>query len=153
MQEFLVLLKDNPYIHATILALFGWWLVHRLNSTRDRINAERNMRNTELAKVYAVLLRAGIYGTLTKADDSRKVTWINEELEDAVGKIYLYGTKRQVDLTPQYVQSWADTNGANGTKLLNEIREHIRESLGLPPVAGTPSYLRVEIKRKKATDA
>ncbi|CAE6711969.1 hypothetical protein [Xanthomonas arboricola] len=152
MQDFLGLLKDNPYIPATILALFGWWLVHRLNSRRDRVNAERNMRNTELAKVYAVLLRTGIYGTLTKTDDSGKVTWINEDLEDAVGKIYLYGTKRQVDLTKQYVQSWADTDGADGTKLLDDIREHIRESLGLPPVAGTPSYLRVDIKRKKAAD-
>ena len=153
MQELLGLLKENPYVPATILALFGWWLVHRLNSTRDRVNAERNMRNTELAKVYAVLLRTGIYGTLTKTDDSGKVTWINEELEDAVGKIYLYGTKRQVDLTQEYVKSWADNNGADGTKLLNDIREHIRESLGLPPVLGTPSYLRVEVKRKKAADA
>ena len=151
--EFLTFLKDYPYIPAIVLAGFGWWFVHKLNATRDRINAERSMRNTELAKVYSILLRVGIYGTLTKRDDTGKVTWVNEELEDAIGKIYLYGTKRQVDLTQSYVQSWADTSGANGTELLNDIREHIRDSLGLPPVQGTPSYLRVEIKRNNAGDA
>lgn len=149
----LAFLKNYPYVLATALALFGWWWVHKLNSTRDRINAERSMRNTELAKVYAVLLRAGIYGTLTKTDEDGKVTWINEELEDAVGKIYLYGTKEQVDLTQEYVNSWASSNGADGTRLLNDIREHIRTSLGLPPVQGTPSYLRVEIKREGSGNA
>lgn len=153
MTALLDFLKDYQYIPATFIAAFGWWLVHRLNSERDRASAERTMRNTELAKVYAVLLRAGICGKLTKTDDLGKVTWINEELEDAVGKIYLYGTKKQVDLTQEYVQAWAKNNGADGTKLLNEIREHIRSSLGLPPVQGTPNYLRVEIKRNKASDA
>jgi len=151
--ELLALLKEYAYIHAVVLALFGWWWVHKLNATRDRINAERAMRVTELAKVYSILLRVGIYGTLTKRDDSGRITWVNEELEDAVGKIYLYGTKRQVDLTQKYVQSWADTNGADGTELLNAIREHVRESLGLPPVHGTPAYLRVEIKRKTTGDS
>ncbi|HIE0524213.1 TPA: hypothetical protein ACXJLS_000818 [Stenotrophomonas maltophilia] len=150
--EFLSFLKEYAYLPAIALALFGWWWVHKLNATRDRINAERNMRVTELAKVYSVLLRVGIYGTLSKRDDSGGMTWINEELEDAIGKIYLYGTVRQVDLTQEYVQSWAKTNGADGTGLLNAIREHIRESLGLPPVHGTPAYLRVEITRKNTGD-
>ncbi|MCD9029574.1 hypothetical protein LDO26_15375 [Luteimonas sp. BDR2-5] len=153
MQEILSFLRDYPYIPATVLAAFGWWWVHRLNSTRDRINAERQLRNTELAKVYSTLLRIGIYGTLTKTDDDGKVIWVNEELEDAVGKIYLYGTKHQVDLTQTYVKSWADINSANGTELLNNIREHIRSSLGLPPVQGTPHYLRIEINRGKKSDA
>lgn len=150
--EFLSFLKEYAYIPAIVLALFGWWWVHKLNATRDRINAERNMRVTELAKVYSVLLRVGIYGALSKRDDSGRITWVNEELEDAIGKIYLYGTGRQVDLTQKYVQSWAKTNGADGTELLNAIREHIRESLGLPPVHGTPAYLRVEITRKNTGD-
>lgn len=153
METILNFFKDYPYIPGTVIAALGWWWVHRLNSARDRVNSERTMRTTELAKVYAVLLRTGIYGTLTKIDDSGKKVWINEELEDAIGKIYLYGTKRQVDLTQQYVQSWASNNGANGTELLNDIREHIRKSLGLAPVPGTPSYLRVEIKRGKADNA
>lgn len=143
-------MKEYPYIPAIGLATSGWWWVHKLNASRDRINAERSMRITELAKVYSILLRVGIYGTLTKKDDAGKVTWVNEELEDAIGKIYLYGTKDQVDLTQSYVQSWAKTNSANGTELLNSIREHIRNSLGLPPVHGTPSYLRVEVKRGNA---
>lgn len=45
----------------------------------------------------------------------------------------------------QYVQSWAKANGADGANLLNDIGEHIRSSLGLPHVFGTPRYLRVEI--------
>lgn len=148
--EFLSFLKDYAYIPAIVLSLFGWWWVHKLNATRDRINSERSMRVTELARVYSILLRVGIYGSLTKMDDSGRTTWVNEELEDAIGKIYLYGTARQVDLTQEYVQSWANTNGADGTELLNVIREHIRESLGLPPVDGTPAYLRVQITRKSA---
>lgn len=151
--ELLEFLKENAYIPAIVLALFGWWWVHKLNATRDRINAERSMRVTELAKVYAILLRVGIYGTLTKEGDSGKIIWVNEDLEDAIGKIYLYGTKRQVDLTQNYVQSWAKTNSSDGTELLNNIREHIRDSLGLPPVHGTPSYLRVAIKRDNKGDA
>ncbi|KHS64634.1 hypothetical protein RC77_19285 [Pectobacterium brasiliense] len=148
MELFLNILKEYPYIPATALAAFGWWCVHWLNSYRDRINAERTMRNTELAKVYAIILRTGIYGTLTKTDDEGKITWVNEDLEDAIGKVYLYGTKRQIELTQEYVNSWAKTNGADGTNLLNDIREHIRKSLGLSPVEGTPSYLRVEKIRK-----
>jgi hypothetical protein len=150
--EFLKFLKEYAYIPAIVLALFGWWWVHKLNAKRDRINAERSLRVTELANVYSILLRIGIYGTLTKKDDSGRTIWVNEELEDAIGKIYLYGTKRQVDLTQNYVQSWANTNGANGTELLDAIREHIRESLDLPPVHGTPSYLRIQIKQGNAGD-
>lgn len=151
--EFIKFFKEYTYIPTIVLALFGWWWVHKLNATRDRTNAERSMRLTELAKVYSILLRVGIYGTLTKRDDSGKITWVNEDLEDAIGKVYLYGTARQVDLTQNYVQSWAKTNGADGTELLNAIRDHIRESLGLPPVHGTPAYLRVEIKPNNAGDA
>lgn len=94
--EFLKFLKEYAYIPAIVLALFGWWWVHKLNAKRDRINAERSLRVTELANAYSILLRVGIYGTLTKEDDSGRIIWINEELEDAIGKIYLYGTKRQV---------------------------------------------------------
>jgi hypothetical protein len=150
---FLNFLKEYPYIPGTAVVAFGWWCVHRLNSARDRINSERTIRTTELAKVYAILLRTGIYGTLTKTDETGKVTWINEELEDAIGKIYLYGTNELVALTQQYVESWSKTQGANGTELLNNIRDHIRKSLGLDPIVGTPHYLRVTINRNKKSDA
>lgn len=146
-------LKDYPYIPGTAVVAFGWWLVHRLNSARDRINSERTIRTTELAKVYAILLRTGIYGSLSKTDDAGNVVWINEELEDAIGQIYLYGTSELVDLTQKYVESWSSTQGADGTKLLNGIREHIRKSLGLDPIPGTPHYLRVTIKRNKKSEA
>src|SRR5690606_30486422 len=127
-------LEDYPYIPGTVVVAFGWWLVHRLNSARDRINSEREIRTTELAKVYAILLRTGIYGSLAKTDDNGKVVWINEELEDAIGKIYLSGTNELVDLTQKYVESWSSTQGANGTTLLNSIRHTIPQSLGLTTI-------------------
>lgn len=146
MQVFLDFLKTYPYIPGTLVVGFGWWLVHRLNSSRDRVNSERSIRTTELAKVYAVLLRTGIYGNLKPTDSHGSEKWINEELEDAIGKIYLYGSKRQIELTKTYVKSWATMQSADGTALLDNLRNHIRVSLGLEPIRDPLDYLRVTIK-------
>lgn len=131
----------------TVLTLagagLGWWLVHRLNSARDRINSERTMRTTELSKVYAALVRAGINGTLVRKDQDGNVLWEHKEVEDAIAKIYLYGTEDQISLTQEYVKSWDTTQGANATELVDSLRNHIRSSLGLKSVSGPLHYLRV----------
>ena len=132
----------------TILTLaaagFGWWLVHRFNSARDRVNSERLTRTTELSKVHSALVRAGINGALVRKDVDGKVVWENKEVEDAIGKIYLYGTPEQIALAQNYVDSWDKAQSADGTELVDSLRNHIRESLGLTGVVGPLKYLRVK---------
>ena len=140
-------------IVTIVAAALGWWLVHRLNSSRDRVNSERTMRTTELSKVYSTLVRAGIAGSLSHVDSNGNVAWTSSEIEDAVGKIYLYGTAEQITLAKAYVESWSDTQSADGTKLVDSLRNHIRESLGLDQVEGPLKYLRVTVSRTQKEKA
>ncbi|WP_146011216.1 hypothetical protein [Xanthomonas arboricola] len=137
----------NTIVTVTAAA-FGWWLVHRLNSARDRVNSERTMRTTELSKVHSTLVRAGIDGSLNYKDSNGNTVWTNKELEDAIGQIYLYGTAEQIALAQKYVDSWSGTQSADGTELVDSLRNHIRDSLGLDQVNGPLKYLRVTVGGK-----
>jgi hypothetical protein len=140
----------NINIILTLLAGgFGWWLVHFFNSARDRINSERTMRTTELANAHSTIVRVGLNGSLNSLDSEGKTIWMHKELEDAIGKIYLYGTDEQISLTKEYVHSWRDTQGAEGKKLADALRNHIRKSLGLTQINGTLDYLVVKLKSNR----
>lgn len=128
---------------------FGWWVVHRLNSARDRINSERTARITELSRVHSALVRAGIDGALSYKDLDGNVVFTHREVEDAIGKIYLYGTAEQIALAQAYVLSWSEGQGADGTKLVDSLRNHIRDSLGLSAATGPLQYLRVRHTRNE----
>lgn len=129
---------------AVVAAAVGWWIVHRLNSARDRVNAERLARTTELAKAHAALVRAGIDGVLIRKDEKGNIVSTSQEVENAIGVIYLYGTPQQAALARQYVQSFAKNQAADATELVSSLRSHIRASLGLPHLVEPVDYLRIQ---------
>ena len=134
---------------ALAAAGVGWWIVHRLNSARDRVNAERLVRTTQLSKAHAALVRAGIDGALIYKDHEGKVVSSSKDVEDAIGIIYLYGTPDHVKLACEYVQSLDETQKADAKELVESLRNHIRKSLGLKSVAEPVKYLRVKTSQQQ----
>ena len=119
-----------------------------MNSSRDKVNAERSMRTSELAKVHSILVRAGIDGFLSYKDENGNVISTIKEIEDAIGKIYLYGTNEQISLAQEYIDSFTETQGADGTQLVDSLRDHVRESLGLEQTPTKHKYLRIKLGPK-----
>lgn len=130
-----------PTTIATLVAVAGWIVAYKFNSARDIKNKQREIRVKHLAEIYDVLLELG-----------RNVDILGnyQEVEKAVSYIHLYGNAKQVSLCESFVRDLTETGGANQTKLVVEIRNSIREELGLEILSTKLNLLKITPKAKSS---
>ncbi|WP_152597747.1 hypothetical protein [Novilysobacter arseniciresistens] len=132
-----------PTTIATVVAVAGWIVAHKSNAARDVRNKQREIRVQNLAEIYDVLLELG-----------RNINIVpnHRDVERAVNRIHLYGNVKQIRLCEKFVQDITETGKATHTDLTVEIRNSIREDLGLDIVSTGLSLLKIEpIDRHVAT--
>ncbi|MGH8073756.1 MAG: hypothetical protein ACREO4_06755 [Lysobacter sp.] len=120
---------------ATVVAVVGWIVAHKSTAARDVRNKQREIRVKNLAEIYDVLLELG-----------RNVDILpnHRDVERAVSRIHLYGNAKQIQLCEKFVRDITETGGAIHTDLTVEIRNSIREDLGLNIVSTSLNLLKIE---------
>ncbi|MCU7975728.1 hypothetical protein L5M43_10680 [Shewanella sp. SW36] len=126
-----------PTTIATMVAIIGWVVAHKFNAERDVKNKQRELRIKHLAESYEVFIELG-----------RNIDILGNyrEVERAISYIHLYGNTKQIELCEQFVNEIALLGSANHTELVIEIRNFIREELGLQIVSTKLSLLKITPK-------
>ncbi|MCG7540241.1 hypothetical protein [Pseudoalteromonas sp. OF7H-1] len=127
-----------PVCIASIVAVVGWVIGHKLNSDRDLRNNQRELRLKYLIEAYDVFHELG-----------RNINILGNylQVEKAVNNIMLIGTPRQIELCKKFVQEVTSNNGSNHTELVVEIRNFIRAELGLKIIDKELMALKIEPRK------
>ena len=128
------------YITSVILALFGWWVVHRLNAQRDVLNKRRDLRVGYLLEAYRKL-----EGASNRHPSEERYS----DIESAIADIQLLGTPKQVKLARDFTNNFAHEGKAFLDELLQEIRNDLRQELRLEPDNSRIQYLRISQQKSK----
>jgi glucose-6-phosphate-specific signal transduction histidine kinase len=133
-----------PLLLTTFIAMIGWVVVHRLNSARDLRNKRLELRTKYLLEVYRRLERS------VGQRVSREVV---DDLESAIADLQLLASRVQVEKAYGYAEHFGGKNLdklALGS-LLADLRDSIREDLGLENVEGEVTHLRIHITNEEKT--
>ncbi len=105
-----------------IIAVLGWFAAHQFNAYRDNKNKRRDIRIQYLLDAYRRLEGA------SNRPESDKET--QDSFESALADIQLLGNKDQIDLLMRFLSDF-NNGGASINPLLEMIRAHLRDELGL----------------------
>ena len=122
-----------PLLITTIVAMGGWFVVHRLSQNRERTNKRRDMRVQYLIDAWNILENAS-----NRTDNLH----IND-LEKAIASIQLFGSRKQIDLALKFADEFSKERSASLDKLLEDLRFDLREELGLEPISKNIHSLRI----------
>lgn len=133
-----------PVTMATLVAVVGWIVAHKLNADRDVRNKQREIRVKYLVEVYETLLELG-----------RNVNILGNyrDVEKAVNYIQLFGNAKQVELCEKFVKEVTGAGKANHTDLAVEIRNSIREEIGLKIINSNLTLLKIIPKNEIGSQA
>jgi hypothetical protein len=118
---------------TVLVALGGWWFVHRLTASRDLVNERRKLRVSYLLEAYRRLEDA-----VHRDDPTRS----HPKWESAIADIQLLGSPAQVHLARMFALGMASDHSASLDALINDLRESLREELRLPHAGEPVVYLR-----------
>ncbi|MDP1660740.1 MAG: hypothetical protein Q8L55_02395 [Phycisphaerales bacterium] len=122
-------------VAQVVVAVGGWWFVHRLEKARG-IEAERR----EVGVKYLIVA----YRELERLSNQPRD--VINELSRVIADIQLFGSPKEAELATEVARSIADTGGASLDKLLQELHSRLREELGLEAIAKPRIYLRSTTK-------
>jgi hypothetical protein len=125
-----------------IVAIVGWFFVHKLNSTRELATRKREAR---LKAVETAYMR--IATTMNRPLNEKSM----EALETFVAEIQLYGTPRQIELMQIMVEEFKKPYFVvSYDALLEDLRDTIRNELNMEEVKGPIWWLRFNNSKEKA---
>lgn len=127
---------------SAAVALIVVALGHAFALDRDRKNRRQEQRINYLISVYRAFGKANHHPQLYE---------VAEELEQAVGDVQLFGTKRQVELARKFATDLGTAQAAEMDELLMELRDSLRAELGAEPLSGRLVCIRVGRKRDNTT--
>lgn len=107
-----------------IIALTGWFIVHRLNSKRDIENKRRELRTKYLIEAFRRI----------EAASNRKEEKDKRDFESAMADIQLFGTENQIQLAQDFMKEMADKSGALVDGMLEQLRKDLRRELNIEHV-------------------
>ncbi|SOD18918.1 hypothetical protein SAMN06297164_1915 [Nitrosomonas ureae] len=123
-----------PLFVTTLVAIAGWYIVHRMASNRDRINKKRDLRVKYLIEAYQAIESACSRGENAP---------YRERLERAVGDVQLFGNSEQVQLAKKFSTDMESTTFGDPRSLLVALRDDLRRELNLEPVKGEIWHFRI----------
>ena len=135
-----------PLLITTCVAILGWVVAHRFTAARDLKNKRLELRTRYLLEAYRQLERAV----------GRRVTQETVSVvESAFADIHLLGSREHVQKTAEYVHELGDKDLGDLPlgPLLLDLRNSLRQELGLEPLESDVEHLRVNVHPpKEVTD-
>ena len=110
----------GPVLGA-LVAVFGWFIAHRLNMAKDLAVKRRDLRVQYLIEAYRRLEAA----TYRSDDQSRR------DFESALADIQLLGNEEQVRLAHELSESMTRNGSATINPLLEGLRKDLRRELAI----------------------
>lgn len=119
---------------TVICTIFGWFVIHHMSQKRDFLNRKKEVRISCLIDAFRRIEDA------SHREEHDKLL----QLESAIADIQLFGTKKQVELSKEFVTAFAQARHADALPLLNDLRDDLRKELNLEPITDiTWSCLRI----------
>ncbi|MGP8241767.1 MAG: hypothetical protein ACLQQB_08395 [Solirubrobacteraceae bacterium] len=118
---------------AALIAVGGWFVVNKLAAQRERENDRREYRTKFLIDTWIAL----------EAASNREDNSLLRTLEEAIARVQLLGTERQIKLAQEFSVAMAKNSGALATDLLLDLRHDLRAELELGKVEERIIHLRV----------
>jgi K+-sensing histidine kinase KdpD len=122
-------------IISALVALVVVVLTHRFTVQRETASRRREQRINYLVSVYR---------GLSKANNHPRLHEVADDLEQAISDIQLFGTPTQARLAREFGEALGQRQTAELDSLLTELRNSLREELGLPAIPERVLWLRVE---------
>lgn len=118
-----------------MVAVVGWFYVHKLNAQRDLVIRKREARLKALEAAYM-----RISTSMNRPLDDKVV----DAIETFVAEIQLYGTPRQIELMQVMVEEFKKPNFVvSYDALLADMRDTIRSELQMEQLNGPVWWLRL----------
>lgn len=122
------------HIITICVACIGWVAVHHFTARRDRLNKKREISLQHLISTYQILT----YDISNRPPSKDK----DDKLEKVISDIQLFGTIKQIELIKRILDELVDNKVYQLDLLINELRNDLREELGLERVRGNVYWLR-----------
>ena len=103
------------HLVTVLVALAGWFAVHRLSAWRDRANHNRKIRTEFLIMAFQKLGNATNRPPITGSQYFR-------DMESAVVDIQLFGSTSQIQMVDLFTKEFGETRKASLDPLLNSLR-------------------------------
>ena len=124
---------------TVVLAVGGWYAVHRLSMNRDQENKRRELRIQYLLEAYR---------RLENSSNRPDLSAYARDLESALTDIQLLGSKGQVQLAHEFAVSMAKDRTASLDPLVANLRSELRRELGLEALPDRIIVFRHESKTR-----
>ena len=127
---------------AIVIGLGGWYVVHRLTSSRDQLNRRNDLKVEYLLKAYR---------SLSNAANRASPDEFASQFEEAVSDIQLLGSPRQIELLHKALSETDSEGGHMGVNdVLEELRCDLRNELALEKTSTKAKYFRFNRRGKRA---
>ena len=125
------------HLVTVLVALAGWFAVHRLSAWRDRANHNRKIRTEFLITAFQKLGNAANRHPTPGSQYFR-------DTESAVVDLQLFGSTSQIQMVDLFTKEFGETRKASLDPLLNSLRSELRRELGYEQVDLNVKWLRLE---------
>jgi hypothetical protein len=126
---------DISSITTVLVALCGWFIVHRLTAWRDRVSHKRKISTDFLIKAYQNLANSSV-----RSPEAQYF----RQMEEAIADIQLFGTVKQIKMIDDFLAEYQIHNKASMDQLLSSLRQDLRIELGYVQIAGNVKWFRPE---------
>ncbi len=132
---------NASHIVTVLVALVGWFAVHRLTAWRDRVNHKRKISTDFLIKAFQ---------NLANAANREPSPQYFRDMEAAIADIQLFGSTSQIKMIETFTKEFAEKGQASMDPLLSSLRKDLRKELGYEAVEGNVRWFRPEGSPKVA---
>lgn len=122
---------------TTLIVIIGWFVAHRLAANRDRDIKHRDIRMDYLIKAYQRFANAACREPKPKSPYFR-------DMESTVADIQLFGNESQIKKVEIFLKEFAEGGMGGLDAILNDLRDELREELGLSKIEGSVRWFRPE---------
>ena len=128
--------KDLLTIAVTILlAVGGWAVAHFLSQRREIKQKKREVQVQYLKDAYIKLAEAVDKGSL---EDNIK------DIQESFNVIQIFGDESQIELIGKFIEEATAGRSPSIDELLKELRNEIRQQIGLKPIDGYRWHIRLD---------
>ncbi|MEA3323967.1 MAG: hypothetical protein U9Q37_02355 [Euryarchaeota archaeon] len=128
--------KDLLTIIVTILLVVGGWAaVHFLSLRREIEQKKREIRVQYLKDAYIKLAEAVDRGSIV---DNIK------DIQESFNVIQIFGDESQIELIGNFIEEATAGGSPSIDELLKELRNEIRQHIGLEPIDGYRWHIRLD---------
>ncbi len=122
-------------IVTVIVAVVGWFICHRLSAWRDRVSKQRDQKIEYLIEAFRLL---------SEVTNHPRLHEVNLQLRAAFAIIQLFGTEDQNTLIATFVDEMRKHSKSNIDRLLQNLRNALRQELDLVEIKDDIRWLWVE---------